>query len=111
MGRKPILLKKIEAKTFKEEFKVTENALLAKKYGVSESYIRTLAARYKVKKAGWEWKSKEVVFLMGNYNQPDGLTINEIAKKLGRTRYAVINKYRELSNKRSAVKLKNKKPT
>lgn len=82
---------------FSKEFPVTENRILAKKYKVAESTIRVWGSKMKLKKESWVWVRSHENYVLKYYNKKKSA---DIAKKLNRTRWAVINKYRELSGLR-----------
>lgn len=71
-------------------YPITDNETLAKKLKVSVSALRNAAVRFDVKKKGWT--DKDIQALKDNFHLP----YDKIAEKLGKTRWAVINKAREL---------------
>lgn len=90
-------MKKVNQEKFEKEFPVTDNKELAKRYECSESVIRILAAAFHVKKGQQsEWSLKDEAYVIKNYGE---MPIENIVKKLGRTRWSIINKNRELSGK------------
>jgi hypothetical protein len=95
---------KFDEKEFKKLFPVTENAALAEKYKVAESTIRLWGARLKLNKKMWLWSRNDENYILKHYGKDR--TINEIAETLGRSRWSVINKYREIANKEKFTKRK-----
>lgn len=89
----------IDKKEFTKLFMVTTNDVLAKKYKVKESTIRLWGAKLKLNKKNWLWSRHDENFVLKNYGT-GRYTIDEIAKKIGRSRWSVINKYREVAGKR-----------
>lgn len=67
-----------------------DNDTVAAKLNVSVSALRNAAARFGVKKQGWT--DKEIQGLKDNFHLP----YQKIADKLGKTKWQVINKAREL---------------
>lgn len=94
------MAKKFIITEFRKLYPVADNSELALKYEVAESTIRVRASRYGLKKANCEWNKKDEVFILKHYGKGK-LTAKEIGKEIGRTRFAVINKYRELTGKRA----------
>lgn len=88
---------KDELEYLRKNFAKTSNEELSDHLQKSESAIRTYAQKLKLKKANNYWKPKQEVYLMENYGN---LPIAEIQKHLGKTKWGVINKYRELKGKR-----------
>ena len=80
-----------KVKLLKKLYPTTDNETLAAKLKVSVSALRNAATRFGVTKKGWT--DKDIAILKGNYLT---LTYDQIAAKLGKTRWAVINKAREL---------------
>lgn len=93
-------MRKIEFnnKEFKKLFPSTINSVLAIKYGVKESTIRVWAAKLELKKDLCEWSKSHENYVLKYYGK--GKTLEEIIKYTGRTRWGIINKYRELNNLR-----------
>lgn len=89
--------KSLDQNEFKKLFPVTQNADLAKMYKVKESTVRNWAAKLKLHKKSWGWTKKEEEYLLKSY---PNLMATELAKTLKRSRWAVINKYRELTGLR-----------
>lgn len=83
---------------FKKEFPVTENSILAKKYMVAESTIRVWASKLKLKKQSCSWSRRHERYILNNYEKK---SVKEICEKLARSKFAVINKYRELAGLRN----------
>lgn len=78
------LLRKLYPKTNNEE--------AAKKLGVTVSALRNAAVRFGVSKKGWT--KKDIDFIKTNFTT---LTYDQMADRLEKTRWAVINKARELT--------------
>lgn len=90
----------LDRSEFKKIFPISENKELALKYNVAESTIRMWAAKLKVKKKGCGWTRQDENYILTYYGGKK-YSILQIAEKLGRTRWAIINKYRELSGFRA----------
>jgi len=95
--------KSIDQKEFKHLFPVTDNGELAEKYKVKESTIRLWGSKLKLNKKIWLWSRHDENFVLKNYGT-GRYTIEEIAKKIGRSKWSIINKYREASGKRKKKK-------
>lgn len=78
-----------------------ENKELVQFLNKSDSAIRNAAKRYGIKKTGWRWTQKEKKIILKNW---ETLSVQEIAESIGRTKWAVINKYREI-NKKNKINL------
>lgn len=78
-------------KLLKKLYPTTDNESAAKQLKVSLSALRNAATKFGVKKQGWS--AKDIEILRANYNT---MTYQKIADKIGKTRWAVINKAREL---------------
>jgi hypothetical protein len=92
-------LKNVDQKEFKRLFPITDNSVLAEKYKVKESTIRNWGAKLKLLKKNWLWSRHDENFVLKNYGT-GRYTIAEIAKKIGRSKWSVINKYREATGLR-----------
>jgi len=91
---------------FKSAYPSTKNSELAKKYLVKESTIRLWAAQHGIRKEkGWYWEPKEERYVITYYGKAK---IDSIASKLGRSKWAVINKYREIVGLRPKWEKKKK---
>ena len=77
---------------------------MAQKHKVAESTIRTWGAIFQLKKKNWSWQQWECDYVLEHYESKD-MTIEEIGNKLERTKFSIINKYRELKG----LRLKKKK--
>lgn len=97
--------KKEQENEFTRLFPTTSNNILAKKYGVKESTIRMWASKIRILKANnFYWSELDIRFLQFFWKK----TTNKlIADKLGRTRWAVINKKRHLSGYQFNRKINN----
>lgn len=98
--------KTIDQKEFKQLFPITDNEALAKMYAVKESTIRLWGAKLKLNKKIWLWSRHDENFILKNYGT-GRYTIEEMAKKIGRSKWSVINKYREIAGLRKKKKLSN----
>lgn len=85
--------KSLDKNEFKKLFPVTENSALSKKYDVTESTIRMWGSKLKLRKKSWGWTKKEEEYLLKSY---PNLMATELAKTLKRSKWSIINKYREL---------------
>lgn len=86
-----------QEKQLKKLYPTTNNDVLAKMLNRTESAIRAKATKMRLKKADRFWDKSEEDFILKNVTV---MSYPEIAKKLKRTKWAVINKYRELIGKR-----------
>lgn len=84
-------------KILKANFPTKDNEAVAALLGTTVSALRNAANVYKVKKKNRYWDKPEEDFLLKNWTVMSAV---EIAEKLDKTRWAVINKYRELMNLR-----------
>ncbi len=82
---KIVLLKKL--------YPANPNDLVAEKLDITISALRNAVIRFKVKKNHRYWDKSEEKFLLISWPI---MSAEEIGKKLKKTRWAVINKYREL---------------
>lgn len=90
---------KLNKEQFALEYPIIASRLLAKKYKVEESTIRTWAANLQIVKANGRWSKGDERMLLKCYGLPE-YPINELAAKLGKTKWGCINKYRELKGLR-----------
>lgn len=74
-------------------YPINHNEAVAKALGCTIRSVRSAAIRYRLNKSGRYWTKNQEQYLLKNW---DVMTAAEIAEKLKRTRWAVINKYREL---------------
>lgn len=89
-----------KVKHLKRLYPKEDNADVAKKLGVTESALRNAAIRYKVKKSDRYWDKPWENYLLKNWKVMTALEIANGLKskfKVEKTRWAVINKYRELT--------------
>lgn len=84
-------------KILKATFPTQDNQAVADRLGTTVSAVRNAAMIHKVKKKNRYWDKPEEDFLVKNWPVMSAV---EIAEKLGKTRWAVINKYREAMNLR-----------
>lgn len=82
-----------EISLLKSLYPTHENKELVQFLNKSDSAIRNAAKRYGVKKTEWRWAEAEKNFILKNW---ESLTAQKIADAIGRTKWAVINKYREI---------------
>jgi Zn-dependent peptidase ImmA (M78 family) len=90
-----------EKKTsFSKDYPTMPTARLIKKYHVSEKAINVMASKLKLKKENYWWSPEDCQRLKENYNAT-GTGMQELLEMFpGKTKWAIINKYRELTNKR-----------
>lgn len=81
----------------KELYPSTPNEDIEKKLGYSLSAIRSKAFKLGLKKENRHWSKKEEEWLLKKW---DTTHSEKIAEHLKKTKWAVINKYRELTGKR-----------
>lgn len=81
-----------KVKLLRTLYPATDNETAAKSLGVSVSALRNAAVRFGVQKKGWT--DKEIAFIKANFTT---LTYQQIADKLEKTKWSVINKARELN--------------
>lgn len=86
-----------EIDTLKKLFPKTDNSEVAEKIGKTVSAIRNKAVKLKLKKTNNYWKVGQEKYLLDNYGK---IPLDDIMKYLKKTKWAVINKYRELTGKR-----------
>lgn len=84
-------------KVLKANFPTKDNEEVAALLDTTVSAVRNAAVVFKVKKKNRYWDKPEEDFLLKSWAVMSAV---EIAEKLGKTRWAVINKYRELMNLR-----------
>lgn len=81
----------------KKLYPIDDNATVAAELGTTERSIRSAAIKFNVKKSNRYWPKKDIAILLKDWPTS---TAAEIAVKLERTRWAVINKYREIEGLR-----------
>lgn len=81
----------------KKLYPINGNATVAAELGTTERSIRSAAIKFNVKKSNRNWPKKDIATLLKDWPTS---TAEKIASKLGRTRWAVINKYRKISGLR-----------
>lgn len=101
-GKPGPTFKSIDQKEFKKLFPVTENSALAEKYGVKESTVRMWGSRLKLLKKSWQWSRHDENFILQNYGT-GRYTVDEMAEKIGRSKWSIINKYREAKGLRKKI--------
>lgn len=84
-------------KLLKKHFPTKENEGVAKIIGLSVRSIRSKAFILRLKKSERYWTYGQEKFLLNNW---EAMTAVEIGEELKKTRWAVINKYREMTGKR-----------
>ena len=99
-GRPVQVWPKEKIKLLKQLFPIMSNAELADQFGVTVSALRAIAAQYNVKKKNryWSKQSAKMVLDLWESHNPDEIVVM-LQQKFGivKTKWAVINKYRELS--------------
>ena len=96
---KRVDFKNLDKEHFSKIFPTHRNDELGIIYNVSENTIRMWGSKLKLNKAIWIWHRNDENFVLKYYGKKK-YSIAEIAEKLGRSRWSVINKFRELSGKR-----------
>lgn len=86
-----------EEKLLKKLYPNAHNQVCANRLGKSVRAIRSKAQAMKLKKTNRYWDMPDEAFLIANWPV---MTADELGEKLNRTRWAVINKYREITGKR-----------
>lgn len=86
-----------QIETLKKLYPTTDNEAVAKKVGKSVRAVRSQAVRLRLKKSTRYWDKPQEDWLLKNW---DVLSVKELGEKLGKTKWAIINKYRELTGKR-----------
>lgn len=82
---------------FKKSYPVKDNTTVAAELGITVRAVRCAATKFNVKKSNHYWSKKDIDFMKKNWSS---LSADEIGIKLKRTKWAVINKYRELEGLR-----------
>ena len=83
------------------KYPITDNKSVAKELGLTVSAVRNKALKMGLEKSKWYWTQEDEQYLI---TQMKMQSYEDIAKHLGRKRWAVINKYRELVGKRPSKK-------
>ena len=91
-------------KQLKKLFPTTDNKIIAEKLGSTERAVRSKAFILRLKKSDRYWSKNEEGFLLKNW---DVMSATELGEKLNKTKWAIINKYRELTGKRNQLKSPN----
>jgi hypothetical protein len=86
-----------EIKLLKKHYPVKDNDTVAALVGKSVRAIRAKAQVLKVKKSTRYWDKPDEDYLIKNWPVMSAV---EIGQKLAKTKWAIINKYRELTGKR-----------
>lgn len=81
----------------KKLYPINDNSTVATELGTTERSIRSAAVKFNVKKSNRYWPKKDIATLLKYWPT---LTAEEIAIKIGRTRWAVINQYRQIKGLR-----------
>lgn len=95
-GRPPVWTERQE-KILREKYSSYENESIAKQIGVTVSALRNKALKMGLKKDNRIWTEEQEMYLLKHIEKE---SYEDIAAKLNRTFWAVVNKYRELTNKR-----------
>ena len=90
-----------QIKTLKKLYPTTDNAVVATSVEKSEKAVRSKAQALKLKKSERYWDKPQEDFVLKNYAV---MSAKEIGVKLKKTKWAVINKFRELTGKRGEKK-------
>lgn len=88
-------------KLLRRKFHLMDNKTLAAELGVTISAVRNKALKMGLEKKLWYWTPEDEAYLLAHM-EAEGY--EDIAKHLGRKKWAVINKYRELTGKRPVNK-------
>lgn len=96
-GRPTFFWTKERIKILKAIYPTQTNEEVAALLGITVSAVRNGAVRFKVKKKDRYWDKPEEDFILKNW---EVMSAMELAEKLGKTKWAVINKYRELKGLR-----------
>lgn len=85
----------------KELYPTIPDKELAEKFGVTEKYVRNVGGRYGLKK-NYHWSEKEKKLILKYYEYGVAFVQAKLAEKEfpDRTKWAIINMYRELTGKR-----------
>ncbi|MBK0383519.1 hypothetical protein I5M32_11180 [Pedobacter sp. SD-b] len=89
----------LEIEYLKNNFGKTSNKELSDYYKKNNQAIRTMAQKLGLKKQKWAWKIGEEKYVALNYGK---LPIEEMITHLSKTKWAIINKYRELNGLRKS---------
>ena len=102
-GRPSIQWTKERISQLKKLYPSLSNEIVADKMGLTISAIRNAAIKYKIKKADRFWDKPWEEMLVKNWEE---LSVEELGELLARkfkvkkTKWSIINKYRELTGKR-----------
>jgi hypothetical protein len=96
-GKRPYEWTPEKIQRLKELYPHNHNDAVAAKLHTTVRAIRNAAMRFRVKKAARYWYLYDEYYVVKNWPTMSAV---EIGRKIGRTRWAVINKYRELVNLR-----------
>jgi len=86
----------------KKLYPVTDTGEVAKTLGMTERAIRSAAKKFGIEKSDRYWTREQVATLEKMWADNSAV---EIGKKLSKTRWAVINKYREVQGLRKSNNL------
>lgn len=90
-----------QIKQLEKLYPTTDNEVVAEKIGKSVAAVRSMAVRLRLKKSTRFWDKPEEDWLLKNW---DHLSVQELCEKLSKTKWAVINKYRELKGLRQKAR-------
>ncbi len=96
-GRPTSFWTKERIKILKASYPSQSNEEVSALLGITVSAVRNGAVRFKVKKKDRYWTKSEEDYILKNWAVMSAV---KIAEKLSKTRYAVVNKYRELTGLR-----------
>lgn len=85
-------------KELKKHFPTKDNEIIAELLGTTVRAVRSKAFILRLKKSERYWNYGQEQFLLKNWQSMSAV---EIGNELKKTRWAVINKYRELTGKRN----------
>lgn len=89
--------------TLKKLYPLKDNASVAAEMGITESALRNAAVRFRVKKSSRYWDKPWEDFILKNWEVMTVIELSDELKrkfKIEKTKWAVINKYRELKGLR-----------
>jgi len=102
-GPEPTIWTQDTKKKLAKLYPVLPNSEVAKAFGLDERAIRNAVARFKIKKSNRYWDKSWEDYVLKNWESMSPIEIAEsIQKKFKaeKTKWAVINKYRELKGLR-----------
>lgn len=83
----------------KKLFATTDNDVIAAQLGTTKQAVRSKAFTLGLKKSTRFWSKKDIARMVKEIEKNKS-TPDQVAEILGKTRWAIINKYREVTGKR-----------